>query len=307
MTSQDAYREFCQGRNDLPLFMQPFWLDMTCDPGTWDAVVSKHEDGSIRGAWAFRYGTKLGLRWIRLPILTPFTAIWIEDLQSDSIQKQITHRHEIMIELEAQLPTAQIVELKLPWTFQDWLPLYWKGYRQETRYTFRFDITDTAEIHEGFSKSAQRNLRAAERHFTIEDGTISDLYSMMEHVLEMREAQVIFAENQLEQIVNTLQQRQQCKIYAARDAEGIQAIALMVWDSYTTYYLIGGRSRTDSKHGMGLLIWQAIQDAALRGHAFDFEGSMIKGVNRFFQNFGAQLTPYHYIYRYRGLAKVKYL
>jgi hypothetical protein len=99
---------------------------------------------------------------------------------------------------------------------------------------------------------------------------------MMERVLEMRQAHVIFSQKTLEQIVNALQQRQQCKIYAARDSDGVQATALMVWDAHTTYYLIGGRSRGDNKHGMGLLIWQAIQDAALRGHAFDFEGSMIK-------------------------------
>jgi len=307
MTSQDTYRAFCQNRNDLSIFMQPFWLDLTCEPESWDAVFSRREDGSIQGAWAYRFGSKLGMKWIKLPVLTPFTALWIDIPDDHSPQKEIAFRHAVLADLERQLPRAQIVELKLPWTMQDWLPLYWKGYRQETRYTFRFAYVNVEVVHEGFSKSFRRNLRVAERHYTIEDGQISDLYVFMETVLEMRNAHVLFQQQKLEEIVEALQKRQQCKIYAARDTDGVQATVLAVWDESTTYYLIGGRRKTDSRYSINILLWQAIQDAAQRGHAFDFEGSMLEGVNKFFQSFGAQLTPYHYIYRYRGPAKVKYL
>jgi hypothetical protein len=129
----------------------------------------------------------------------------------------------------------------------------------------------------------------------------------MEKVFDMRQADVAFSQQTLERIVDSLQVRKQAHIYAAQDEEGIQAIILVVWDTTTTYYLIGGRNKKDSRHGITLLLWQAICDAAQRGHDFDFEGSMIEGVNRFFQEFGAQLTPYQYIYRYRGLARLKYL
>lgn len=285
--------------------MQPFWLDMTCDPGSWDAVFSRREDGSIQGAWAFRFGTKTGMRWIRLPILTPFTALWIDTPEALSPQKEMIFRHEVLADLERQLPSAQVFEIKLPWTMQDWLPLYWKGYREETRYTFRFPHAEVNAIYDGFSKSFQRNLRAAEREYTIEEGKVSDLYALMERVVELRDSHVAFSLSTLEKIVSVLQSKQQCKIYAARNTENVQAIVFTVWDEQTSYYLIGGRRRTDSRHGTNLLLWQAIQDAAQRGHAFDFEGSMIEGVNKFFQKFGAILTPYYYIYRYRGLAKVK--
>ena len=287
--------------------MQPSWLDMTCVFGDWDAVFSYDEDGTIRGVWAFHHGTRFGMRWIRLPILTPFTAIWIRESADLSIQKKITYQHDVLSDLERQLPRTQIFEIKLPWYFMDWLPLYWRGYKQETRYTFRFAEVDVEKIFEGTSKSFRRNLRAAQKHYTIEEGTVDDLSAMMENVFEMRDAHVAFSQDTLDQIVRMLRQKNQCHVYAARDAEGVQAILLVVWDEQTTYYLIGGRRQTDSRHGTNLLLWQAICDAAQRGHAFDFEGSMIKGINRFFQNFGAELTPYSFIYKYRGLARLKYL
>ncbi len=307
MTSKDTYREICTSIPDLPLFMEPFWLDIVWPDERWGAVFSRNEEGVIHGAWAYAFGTTYGMSWNRLPVITPYTALWIQSPVALPVQKQIAHRHEVMLDLERQLPRSQILELKLRWTFQDWLPLYWTGYRQETRYTFRFPVVDTESIYAGFSKSFKRNLRAADREYTIEEGRVDDLYALMERVFELRDAHVTLTKQTLEHLVSTLRQRQQCQIYAARDTEGVQAIMLAVWDSTTTYYLIGGRRRTDSRHGMNLLLWQAIQDAGKRGHAFDFEGSMIEGVNKFFQSFGAELTPYHYIYRYRGLARLKYL
>lgn len=287
--------------------MQPFWLDMTCEFGNWDAVFSYDEAGEIRGAWAFHHGTRFGMRWIRLPILTPFTALWIEARADLSKYKQMVHRHEVLGDLEKQLPRMHVFEIKLPWIMTDWLSLYWQGYHQETRYTFRFEEIDMQKIEAATSKSFRRNLRTAERHFTIDEGTVSDLYMMMENVFEMRDARVVFSQNTLAHIVTTLRQKDQCHLYAARDADGVQAILLVVWDDRTMYYLIGGRRHTDSKHGTDLLLWQAIGDAGRRGLAFDFEGSMIRGVNQFFQKFGADLTPYFYIYKYRGLARLKYL
>jgi hypothetical protein len=307
MTMQEEYRAFCTGRDDVPLFMQPYWLDLVCPHKQWDALMSHDGNGAVRGAWAYAYGRSRGLRWIRLPVITPFTGIWSDIPEGLPRQKQIALRHEILHDLARQLPRVHIFELKVQWPLQDWLPFYWRGYRQETRYTFRFDPIDVEGIHENFSKSFRRNLRAAERHYDIREGSAAQLYPLMERVFAMREATSHLSPEVLGKVVEQMQARGQGRVYTAFDNSGLQAALFAVWDSQTTYYLIGGRSRTDSRHGMNLLLWHAIQDAGARGHSFDFEGSMIEGVNQFFQSFGASLTPYFYLYRYRGIAKLKYL
>ena len=130
---------------------------------------------------------------------------------------------------------------------------------------------------------------------------------MMERVFALREATPLLTEDVLKKVVAEMRARNQGELYCAVDDQGPQTAIFTVWDDTTTYYLIGGRKQSDSRHGKNLLIWQALQDTANRKQAFDFEGSMIQGVNRFFQNFGARLTPYHYVYRYRGIARIKYL
>ncbi len=98
-----------------------------------------------------------------------------------------------------------------------------------------------------------------------------------------------------------------CKILIASDEGGPQAAIYLVWDNDSVYYLLGGRAGSNTQSATNLLIWKGIELASELDLNFDFEGSMIKGVHRFFQQFGATMTPYMLIYRYRGIGKLKHL
>ena len=76
----------------------------------------------------------------------------------------------------------------------------------------------------------------------------------------------------------------------------------MVWDDYTAYYLIGGADPELRNSGASsLLLWEAIQFAAQVSRTFDFEGSMLKPVERFFRAFGAIQQPYMQVKKYNSL------
>ena len=124
---------------------------------------------------------------------------------------------------------------------------------------------------------------------------------------EIRKDQIPFDFELLNAAYSAVHARGQSTIYQAVDEDGVNAAILTVQDAHTTYYLLGGRAGSNTRNSTNLLIWQAIQDAAERGDDFDFEGSMIKGVHRFFQSFGGEMVPYHFVYRYLGIGKVKYL
>ena len=68
----------------------------------------------------------------------------------------------------------------------------------------------------------------------------------------------------------------------------------LCYDDQNAYYLAGG---TDAKFygsgSMSLLLWKAIQESiVLHKKVFDFEGSMVNNVNKFFKNFGTQEIEY---------------
>ena len=73
----------------------------------------------------------------------------------------------------------------------------------------------------------------------------------------------------------------------------MHAVAYVVWDEHAAFYLLGGADPELRTSGASsLLLWEALQRARSRTDVFDFEGSMLAPVERFFRGFGAVQTPY---------------
>jgi len=73
------------------------------------------------------------------------------------------------------------------------------------------------------------------------------------------------------------------------------ACTFCVYDNNTAYYILGGYNSENKHHGAGALcVWEAIQYAKNLGLAyFDFEGSMVPAIERYFRGFGGELVPYY--------------
>ena len=84
------------------------------------------------------------------------------------------------------------------------------------------------------------------------------------------------------------------KIFIAEDDSGRRHAGIyLVWDAKSAYYLMGGGDPNLRNSGAtSLCMWEAIKFAATVTDQFDFEGSMIEPVERFFRAFGAVQTPY---------------
>ena len=89
-------------------------------------------------------------------------------------------------------------------------------------------------------------------------------------------------------------QNQARKIFIAEDEQGRHhAGVYLIWDDNTAYYLMGGGDPDLRNSGAtSLCMWEAMQFAATVTKSFDFEGSMLEPVERFFRGFGATQTPY---------------
>jgi hypothetical protein len=99
-----------------------------------------------------------------------------------------------------------------------------------------------------------------------------------------------------------------CLGFLARSKEGEPLGAVWIaWDEKRAYYLLGGYDHSaKSNNAVALAMWRAIQFTAtdLKLPEFDFEGSAIPAVERFFRKFGGTLTPYHCI-RYQRPSGVR--
>jgi hypothetical protein len=80
------------------------------------------------------------------------------------------------------------------------------------------------------------------------------------------------------------------RMLLAEGADGTPYAAIyLVWDAESAFYLMGGSDpRLRHSGATSLLMWEAIKFAGQVTKRFDFEGSMLQPIERFFRAFGGQ-------------------
>lgn len=84
------------------------------------------------------------------------------------------------------------------------------------------------------------------------------------------------------------------KILIAKDSEGkIHSACFIAWDKNTTYYIMDGSDpQYKNSASYSLLMYSAIKEASKHSKEFDFCGSSIPSIERFFKGFGSEQVSY---------------
>ena len=303
--NKSAYIELCKTDLTIPLFMQKGWLDAVITEGSsWQVVLAKDKKGQIIGAFTFQMKQKWGLTILCEPFLSPFCGIWIKTIQLDKQYEQYHYAKKILVELIAQLPPFHFANFRFSTALTDWQPFYWARFQQTTRYTYQLDLKITDNLFLNFNQNTQRNIRKAEQSFHITESNDLDKFLAINSLtFDRKNLKNPIPYSIWQNIDALLTKKNQRKIYfAVNTEEGIEATVYIIFDKNTAYYLAGGATENGRKQGaMYLLLGQAIKDAQSQGmDIFDFEGSMLQGVESFFRGFNATLTPYFRVWKYKN-------
>jgi lipid II:glycine glycyltransferase (peptidoglycan interpeptide bridge formation enzyme) len=295
-----AYCQLCSTEN-VPIFMQNWWLDAVCGDA-WSVALSLDEKGEIEAAMVFSIRKKLGLTTLSEPILSPFCGVWFRQNTFKKQHEAIFYRKKNLEKLIQQLPFAHRYSFRLQTSLTDWQPFYWANWQQETRYTYRLALDDLKIVAENFNDNTKRNIQKSTKNFTIESSNNFDKFLEINALTYQRQALNQPIPLSLWQSVERiLVEKNHRRLFFAQNTEGsFEAAIYVVFDGSTAYYLAGGATEEGrSKGAMHGLLAHAIQEAAAAGCTiFDFEGSMLRGVEPFFRGFGGELTPYFRVFKY---------
>jgi hypothetical protein len=152
------------------------------------------------------------------------------------------------------------------------------------------------EIKQGYHKNLRQGLRKTEGQLTInETNDVSQLIRYHENILGetigLSRQGYVLAKSLFSAILN----RQMGKIYAVTDkSNAILAIALFLTGADRVINLFAvSNPKGKELFAMHFLIDQVIKKHLSTHEIFDFEGSDILGVRKFFESFGAVNSPYH--------------
>jgi len=197
----------------------------------------------------------------------------------------------------------QIKDLKIGYynqnfhySISNWLPFYWKGFRQTTRYTYVIeDISDIENVFKNFDYSKKKNINKARKTVRIKyDLSAQEFYEHHKMTLNKQNQKISYSQNIFYELYRSVYERGCGKtIYAIDDNEIIHAALFVVWDNKSAYDLISTIDPDYRNSGASsLLIYEIINFLRDKVRKFDFEGSMIESVENSFRKFGAIQKAY---------------
>ena len=295
MTNKDKYRLLCKNEPSIPIFSKDWWLDSVAGEA-WDVVLVEKGD-QILAAMPYTMRQRYGLNVISQPALTQTLGPWLRS-SAAKYARRLSQEKDLLQKLFEQLPKFAHYQQNWHCTRTNWLPLYWLGYEQTTRYTYRLeDLSSEEQIWGEMEANIRTDVRKASNKEGVKVRTDLDIEAFLtlnEKVFARQNMALPYTRDFVRRLDKAAAQNQARKIFIAEDEQGRHhAGVYLIWDDNTAYYLMGGGDPDLRNSGAtSLCMWEAIQFAATVTKSFDFEGSMIEPVERFFRGFGAVQTPY---------------
>lgn len=299
-TPKEKYRTLCFTEASIPVFSRDWWLDAVCGEANWDVLLAE-ENGRIRAAMPFYFRSHTV---ISMPPYTQTMGPWFAPVSDDTkYTSALADRQAICKDFVERLKPYPYFLQNFHHSITDWLPFYWGGYTQTTRYTYLLpDISQPDRLWEQMSPHIRRNITKAKEKYGIEvrrDVSADDFIRIYEMTFD-RQGQKAPHADVLRRLIAVCRERGQGDIWGGYSKEDnrLHAVAFVVWQEHSAYYLAGGGHPALRESGAhSLVLWEAIRELSALTSRFDFEGSMLPGVERFFREFGAVQTPFFTISR----------
>lgn len=258
-----------------------------------------NKDNALIGAFNLYRGSLFGARHIKTAPYTPNIGLFYVNSSSNSSKR--TSFDKAVIKLIADYVSGlswSVVTLPLPSNIVDVQPFLWHKFKVSWQYTYLLDLTlDETELRAGMSPERRNEIKKAEK-----DGIVCELsndYTEVQQIVEKTFARTKLSveksdlENLLFKYCNPLNSF----AFLSKHNTEVVAASLVIHDHKKAYYILGGYDQALKHGGAGALaVWNAILHAKNLGlSVFDFEGSQIPQVEKYFREFGGAITPSAYV------------
>ena len=295
MTNKEIYRNFCKIEKGIPIFSKDWWLDAVCGEDNWDVILFE-KGGEIWASWPFYLVKKVIFKIVTMPKLTQTLGIYIKYPEKQKYCNKLSWEKEVISELIKRFPKVDYFYQHFHYNFKNWLPFYWSGFKQTTRYTYVIEsLDDLDKVFAEFSHAKQKNIKKAEKIVNVKfDLNAIDFYENHKMTLAKQNQKISYKYDLFKSIYDSAYQHNSGKtIYAIDKNNNIHAALFFIWDENSAYDLISTIDPDFRESGAAtLLIKEIIKFVSDKTKKFDFEGSMIENVENSFRQFGAIQTPY---------------
>lgn len=294
----DAYTDFVRQSPQGMIYHYPWWLDAVA-PGQYE-IITVTKGNEIRAAWPIVWQGKPRRSAIVMPILTQKLGVLLPPMEGRYVER-LSKSNRLVEQLIEQLPSNILFNQHFHENFTNWLPFYWHGFRQTTRYTYLIgDLSDPEVVWSEMRDKTRNTIRKAEKqgiHVRKTDD-VEHFYTINTKTFTRQDRDNPYGLEVVLRIDEACRNNAGRKILVAEGPDGRpHAAVYVVFDDRCAIVLMSGADAQLRESGAGALLhWEIIKFASSVAKQLDFEGSMIQGIERFYRGLGGRQTPYFRIW-----------
>ena len=294
---KNEWNSFVDSSPQGSVFCYYEWLEFSTD-NDFQILVYKENGRIMSGMPLPFYSTGK----IRLPPLTQKMGVLFEDFSNIKYVTRLNKEKKIIYEfINVLAREIKSYSMNFDRHFDNWLPFYWRGYEQTTRYTYVIDFSSKTldQIWQDMDERTRNSIRKAEksslRIFRTAD--VERFYEINKMTFERQKMKIPYSFEYVQKVYETF--KDNISIFEATDSGGnTHAMNFYIADNRSVYYLMSGADPDFRSSGaQNLIHWEAIKHFYGKVKYFDFEGSMIENVEANFRKFGGVQKQYFHIYK----------
>ncbi len=304
MNNKEKYKKFCQ-KEDIPIFSQYWWLDAVAN-NNWDVALFE-KNNIIWASMPYVKKKKGPFTVVGQPQKTQILGPYIKYPDNFRYYKKLSWEKEAMNALIDQLPKFDYFKQNFSYKITNWLPFYWRGFKQTTFYTYIIEPFE--DLEEFWSQKVQKKARVAIKKAqklvdVIESEDASKFYEMVQKTYQRQGLKVPYSKEFFLCLDRACKEHESRKIFFAVDkkTKEIHVALYIVWDKKSIYLLASGADPILRGSGAeSLLEWKAIEFAHKEQKILDFEGSMRENIEAHARSLGFKQMPYFLITKSNSL------
>ena len=273
------------------------WISIFSDQLLIMGVFNK--DNKLVAAFLLYKTSMMGMPYISSPPYSPHNGFIVEN-KANNKSNEATYLKNILETIADYFQKRKdaIFMTAFPHWLIDTQPFFWKNFKVIPNYTYRIDLTlSIDQLSKNLAPDKRTSLKKVEKDgLRIEKCT--DYSIVKELVLKsFSRKEKSLDTTLLDNILVDFAKPDNSFAFVAYDKQAPIAVTFCVFDDQTAYYLLGGYDSQNKHQGAGVAtIWHALLYAREMGmQIFDFEGSMIPEVEKYFRKFGGNLVAYYTI------------
>lgn len=279
------------------IFSSLDWIKLFEESVQLYGIYNKGSD--LIGGFNLMKKTKKGLKIYTQPPFTPFIGPVIK-YSSNKYHTHLSLQKEIMSDLVNFCDglNYHVINFALNQEIIDTMPFLWKKYNVKPIYTYVVNLENSIDdLWNNMSNERRNDIRKGEkdglRVKKIEDYDISRQLIFKTYQRQNKNVDILYLDKILFKFANNANSF--C-ITTYKDDIPISMV-FCIYDNNCAYYILGGYDNGNKHHGAGpMAVWEAIKySKILRLKQFDFEGSIIPQIERYFRGFGGALVPYYFV------------